>query len=159
MLAPQAWRRFAAGGSIVAALIIAACADSVEPRHRRVTYDLALVDGQTLPAVYLVYGFGATKRVISGSLDLTSESQLIDIKHTTNTPFGANPTIEDFHDTTTFRYRLEGDKLIIHRTNPSAPVPAYSDTGLVDGGVLYLNVATIDGTPNQRRVLTYVERQ
>ena len=145
--------------SIVVIVAIVACSDAVEPEGGDGGYDLALVDGQPVPAVYLVYGFGARKRLVSGSLDLNSATRLTDIRHTTNTPFGADPIVEDFHDTTAYAYRLVGDMLIIDRSNPAAPAAAYSDTGFVDGDVLYLPVATVDGTPNQRRLLTYVKRR
>lgn len=145
---------------IVAAVVmvaaIAGCGGSTEPDGGMSgEWDLALVEGQPVPAVYLVYGFGATKQVLDASLDFSGR-RVVDARHLRDNPIGTDPS--EFGDTTTFAYRVEDDLVIITRPNIIA-AQTYSDTGLVDGSTIYLTVRTVDGTPNQRRLLTYVRRQ
>lgn len=147
------------GGALLGFATLLACSDSTEPDPVfSGVYDLALVDGQSLPAIYLRYGlYGETKRVVSGSLRFTSRSRLVDARHWRDYKRDGIP--DDAGDTSTFAFNTDDDLLIISRSNPDAPVASYADTGVVIDNVLYMKVRTVDGTPNQVHNFTYTKRQ
>ena len=138
---------------------VVACSDATDPDPAfSGVYDLALVDGQSLPAVYLRYGlFGETKRVVEGSIRFTSRSRLVDARHWRD--YKRDGTLDDAGDTSTFTFHTDDHLLIISRHNPDAPLTSYSDTGFVIDNALYMKVRTVDGTPNQVRNFTYTKRQ
>lgn len=145
--------------TIIGLAAIVACKDSTEPDPAfSGVYDLALVDGQSLPAIYLRYGlFGETKRVVEGSLRFTSRSRLVDARHWRD--YKRDGSQDNAGDTSTFSFHVDDELLIIRRSNPDAPASSYSDTGVVVDNVLYMKVRTVDGTPNQVRNFTYTKRQ
>ena len=137
----------------------AACNGSSEPSGRfSGTWDLTLINGQTLPRVYEVYGFGATKQLLGGTLQFTSRSRVAESRDWRNTPVGPGAIAEDFEYNTSGSFSAAEDRIIIQRPGvPGAPA-AYADTGLFNGDVLILPVQTVDGTAVQRHTLTYVKR-
>ena len=146
--------------ALVAAVMLttSACGGSTEPSGRLSgTWDLTLVDGQTLPRVYEMYGFGATKQLLGGTLQFTSSSRLAESRDWRNTPVGAGAIPEDLEYNTSASFNSSQDRIIVQR--PQIPgAAAYADTGLVNGDVLILPVQTVDGTGVQRHTLTYVKR-
>ena len=153
---PKRWRMMRLA---VVLLATVACGGSTEPSGRLSgTWDLTLINGQTLPRVYLFYGFGATKQLLGGTLQFTSSSRLAESRDWRNTPVGAGAVAEDFEYNTSASFSGSEDRIIVQRPGiPGAPA-AYADTGLFNGDVLILPVQTVDGTAVQRATLTYVKR-
>ena len=147
-----------AGWAIVM-LGVAACGGSTEPSGRLSgTWDLTLINGQTLPRVYEMYGFGATKQLLGGTIEFTSSSRLAESRDWRNTPVGAGGIPEDFEYNTSGSFRGVEDRIIIQRPPGPGISAAYADTGFFNGDVLILPVQTVDGTEVQRHTLTYVKR-
>ena len=144
--------------AVAVSLTTAACDGSTGPSGRfSGTWDLTLIDGQTLPRVYEVYGFGATKQLLGGTLEFTSSSRLAESRDWRNTAVGAGAVPEDLEYNTSASFSGSQDRIIVQR--PQIPgAAAYADTGLVNGDVLILPVRTVDGTGVQSHTLTYVKR-
>ena len=158
-------RRLMKGSVVRIAMVVAvlltsaACGGSTEPGGRLSgTWDLTLIDGQTLPRIYEVYGFGATKQLLGGTLQFTSSSRLAESRDWRNTTIGPEAIPEDFEYSTSSSFSGEGDEIVIQRPRVPGGSAAYADTGLVSGDVLILPVQTVDGTAVQRHTLTYVKR-
>lgn len=153
---PNSWRVMRLAMVLMATV---ACGSSTEPGGRTSgTWDLTLINGQALPRVYLVYGFGATKQLLGGTLEFTSGSRLSESRDWRNTPVGAGGVPEDFEYSVTASYRGSGDRVIIQRPGVPGSPTAYADTGLFNDDVLILPVRTVDGTSVQQHTLTYVKR-
>lgn len=151
-------------GRTAAALILAAgtvtgmagCSDSTEPEGPfSGEYDLILIDGSTLPARYEIYGFGATKDLLGGSLSFGS-NQITDVRLWRDNPLGSLSREQTYSTMAT--YSVEGSFLIIDRPRLHGMTAAYADTGYVEGETLILPVRTIDGTGVQEHTLTFVKR-
>ncbi len=151
--------RWLALGVAFALAAVAACGGSTEPSGRLSgTWDLTLINGQTLPRIYEVYGFGATKQLLGGTLEFTGSSRVAESRDWRNTPVGAGAIAEDFEYNTSGSFRGNADRIIIQRPGVPGSPTAYADTGLFNGDVLILPVRTVDGTEVQLHTLTYVKR-
>ena len=132
------------------------CSDSTEPEGPFAgDYDLILINGNSLPARYQIYGFGATKELLGGSLSFGS-NRIAEVRQWRDNPIGAQSLENTFSTTAT--YSVEGSFLIIDRPRLDGMTAAYADTGYVEGETLILPVRTVDGTTVQHRTLTYVRR-
>lgn len=158
MILPGSTRLLAIGAAF-ALVSAAACGGSTEPSGPfSGTWDLTLIDGQTLPRVYEVYGFGATKQLLGGTLEFTSSSRLAESRDWRNTPIGPTAVPEDLEYNTSGAFSGSQDRIIVQRPRVPGAAAAYADTGLFNGDVLILPVQTVDGTGVQRHTLTYVKR-
>ncbi len=153
-------------GSTVAILILSGCGGgSTEPNGRLTgTYDLTLLDGQTLPSVYFFHPLGrGTKWVVGGTLELSDRSRAVDSRRLREQTGGVGGVWDSFDYNTTASYEIDGDRLIIQRSPVLGQPVAYADTGLFDGDILHLPVKSIDGGLHDGsgfkvRTLTYVRR-
>src|SRR5687767_4399544 len=151
LVSPKQWRVMRLAVVLVAT---AACGSSTEPSGRLSgTWDLTLINGQTLPRVYLFYGFGASKQLLGGTLQFTSRSRLEESRDWRNTP-AAGGIAEDFEYNTSASFSGNEERIIIQRPGLPGSAAAYADTGLFNGDVLILPVRTVDGTAVQLNTLT-----
>lgn len=149
-------------GAVATALVVSGCGGgSTEPNGRLSgTYDLTLLNGQTLPSVYLTYGIvRATKVVVGGSLEFSSRDRAADSRRLRDQPGGVGGLWSPFEYNTTVSYHTEGDRLIIQRPGLPGQPATYADTGLIDGDIVHVPVRTIDGQGLQVHTLTYVKRE
>lgn len=157
---PMTTRLIRRTASTATLLVLAGCGGgSTEPGDSlHGTYDLSLLSGQTLPAIYHYYGFtGATKTVVGGTLEL-SRDLVTDSRRLRLHPTGTGGLWSDFEYNTTASSHLDGDLVIIQRPRVPGQATAYADTGLFDGDILHVPVKTIDGELLQVHTLTYVKR-
>ena len=152
-------------GSAAAISILASCDGSTGPRSELSgTWDLTLLNGQTLPSVYYTNPLGgARKWVVGGTLELSTGDRAIDSRKLREQQGGVGGVWDEFEYNTTPSYQRNGDQLVIQRPAFPGHSGAYADTGLFDGNILHLPVKTVDGLflhdgSGQARTLTYVRR-
>ena len=144
--------------AVVAAAVgvVTACSDGTTEPKTGVAgeWQLAMVNGEAVPAVYLTYGLtGATKLVLGGTLHFSNGGSVVDARELREQTYQAEPA--DWTTTGTFSYSVSGDRIIIDRPNPAAPATSYADPADFTGDAIILRVRTVDGTPNQNHTFTY----
>lgn len=148
-------------GSAAVMFVLAACdGGSTEPGGPLSgTYDLTLVNGQSLPALYLTYGlYRSQKFVLDGTLEFSRRDHAADSRRLRDQPLDPGGLWSTFSYKTTGSYQSDGDRLIIQRPRFPGVSAAYADTGFINGDILLIPVQTIDGQGRQVHTLTYVRR-